>query len=83
MKIVGKDTSGVRNLSRERRAGELPASKWYQGQEGSVATRAGERWPLFPLHTKIQDTTDAEPLRGSSLYMIGRANRNTGDAPVE
>lgn len=78
-----KDTGGMESLNREEWAEVVPASKWYQGQEVSVATRADEHCPLFPLHTKIPGSTDAEQLCSCSACMIGRASRNTGDAPVE
>lgn len=50
-------------VSREGWVGELPASKLCQRPEVSAATRADEPWPSFPLHTKIQDSTDAEQLQ--------------------
>lgn len=55
VRSMGKDSRGVRSLSRGGWAGELPASKWYEGQEFSVASRADEHRPLFALHTKTQD----------------------------
>lgn len=42
--------------------GELPASKWYQGQEVSVFPRADKHCPLFPLRMETQDPTEAEQL---------------------